>query len=247
MLESPLLRVHDLTVIIEGHTLLESIDLTVSKEEIVTLIGPNGAGKTTLLRAILGFVKPSKGSIDMQDHVRIGYMPQKMTIDLSVVISVERFLRLSPDADLKRVKEMLHLVRGDALSQKPLSGLSGGELQRVLLAKALMNRPQLLILDEPVQGVDIGGQDKLYQLIEEIRTRYKCAILIVSHDLHFVMATSDHVVCINHHICCAGSPDAITSDPQYQKLFPGQQIPEKMARYTHHHDHVHDEFEKEGS
>lgn len=220
------------------HSIIDNVSLTIHEGEIVTLIGPNGAGKTTLVRIILGLLEPSKGEIVRRPNLRIGYMPQKLQLDENLPLTVKHFLHLS-NAKKSAIPRVLQEVNIEHLSNHPLTGISGGELQRVLLARALLREPQLLVLDEPVQGVDIGGQSELYQLINQIRHRYRCGVLMVSHDLHIVMANTDIVVCLNQHVCCHGHPDTVSNDPAFLSLFGEQQAP-NLAVYTHHHDHQHD-------
>lgn len=221
-----------------GRDLLHNVDLTLERGKIVTLIGPNGAGKTTLVRVILGLMRPDAGSIERQSGLRIGYMPQKMHIDPSLPLTVQRFLSLGGKARLP-LGNVLEMTGTEGLIKTPLQHLSGGETQRVLLARALLRDPGLLVLDEPVQGVDVGGQAALYTLINDIRRRHECGVLLVSHDLHLVMATTDTVVCLNQHVCCHGHPEQVTADPAYQELF-GKNLKPQVALYTHHHDHQHD-------
>ncbi len=220
-----------------GNTsVLQTIDLSLHSNHIVTVIGPNGAGKTSLVKIIVGLLKPTGGHIERQTGIRIGYVPQRVHIDRSLPLSVERFLRLSR-RPVSAIKQTLAEVEADHLLRQSLHGLSGGEWQRVLLARALLQEPQLLVLDEPAQGVDIRGQAKLYQLITALRDRYHCGILMVSHDLHWVMAQTDTVICLNQHICCQGHPEQVSHDPAYLRLFGSEHT---IAMYRHHHDHHHD-------
>lgn len=221
-----------------GRDLLVDADLTVEAGKIVTLIGPNGAGKTTLVRTILGLMKPDRGTLHRRPGLRIGYMPQKVHIDPSLPLSVTRFLTLGGAPRLP-LAEVLALTGVAHLRNAPLQSLSGGESQRVLLARALLRDPDLLVLDEPVQGVDVRGQAVLYELINTIRLRQGCGVLLVSHDLHLVMANTDTVVCLNQHVCCQGHPEEVTADPAYLELF-GETLAPQVALYTHHHDHHHD-------
>ncbi|MDQ2076231.1 zinc ABC transporter ATP-binding protein ZnuC [Marinimicrobium sp. ABcell2] len=221
-----------------GRDILKDADLTLEVGKIVTLIGPNGAGKTTLVRTILGLMKPDSGSLQRKPGLRIGYMPQKMHVDPSLPLSVERFLTLGGKPRLA-LPEVLALTGIEHLHRARLQNLSGGETQRVLLARALLRDPDLLVLDEPVQGVDVRGQAALYDLINDIRHKQGCGVLLVSHDLHLVMANTDTVVCLNQHVCCQGHPEEVTSDPAYLALFGGTLEPQ-VALYTHHHDHHHD-------
>lgn len=237
-----LIKARGLSVIRNGRQILQNADLDLAAGKIVTLIGPNGAGKTTLVRAVLGLIKTDQGSIEKTPDLRIGYMPQKLNLDASLPLTVARFLALGgkPRVDLN---ETLLLTGIDKLINIPIQSLSGGETQRVLLARALLRDPQLLVLDEPVQGVDVVGQSALYALINEIRNQRHCGVLLVSHDLHLVMATTDTVICLNQHVCCHGHPEQVTNDPAYLALFGdiiGAQLAPQVAIYTHHHDHQHD-------
>lgn len=218
--------------------ILKAADLTLEAGKIVTLIGPNGAGKTTLVRSVLGLVRIDEGSIEKRPGLRIGYMPQKLHIDASLPLTVTRFLTLGGKPRVA-LSEVMALTGIEQLDNMPMQQLSGGETQRVLLARALLRDPQLLVLDEPVQGVDVTGQAALYGLINDIRKQRQCGVLLVSHDLHLVMATTDTVVCLNQHVCCHGHPEAVTNDPAYLALF-GETLKPQIALYTHHHDHQHD-------
>ncbi|MDM3870807.1 zinc ABC transporter ATP-binding protein ZnuC [Porticoccus sp. W117] len=213
---------------------LENVDLCVEKRRIVTLIGPNGSGKTTLVKVLLGLQEVSSGRVQRATDMRIGYMPQKLHIDSTMPLTVGRFLGLS-GANAQQCREALQRVAVAHLVESPVYGLSGGEMQRVLLARALSNKPDLLVLDEPVQGVDLAGQELLYQLIGQLRDELGCGVLMVSHDLHLVMAATDEVVCLNKHVCCHGSPQSVTANPAYLQLFG-----DKTAFYNHVHDHSHD-------
>ncbi|HFC53682.1 MAG TPA: zinc ABC transporter ATP-binding protein ZnuC [Gammaproteobacteria bacterium] len=219
-----------------GRRVLEQVDLAVRGNEIVTLVGPNGAGKSTLVRVLLGLIKPDEGSVWLQPGLRVGYMPQRLSVDPVLPLTVSRFLTLGRRCSESQVRQVLQEVGAAELLPAQVQSVSGGELQRILLARALLRDPQLLILDEPVQGVDVAGQADLYRLIGHIRERLHCGILMVSHDLHLVMATTDRVVCLNRHICCSGSPEDVRGDPAYLALFGS--APE-LAVYTHHHDHRH--------
>lgn len=220
-----------------GKAILQDISLGIMPGEILTLIGPNGAGKTTLTRILLGLLQPDSGQIQRSPGLRIGYMPQKFVIDPHLPLSVLRFLKLARTQRLK-IEDITAEVGIDELLSQAIHSISGGELQRVLLARALLAKPDLLVLDEPVQGVDVGGQARLYQLIVSLRDRLGCGVMMVSHDLHLVMASTDTVVCLNHHICCHGHPDSVSSDPAFLELF-GQPQDSALAVYTHHHDHDH--------
>lgn len=235
--EQTLIHAKNISVKRSGRTLLSHADLVLEAGKIVTLIGPNGAGKTTLVRSVLGLCKINEGVIHRRANLRIGYMPQKLHIDPSLPLTVERFLTLAGE---KSITESLSRTGALHLQTAPLQTLSGGEMQRVLLARALLGKPDLLVLDEPVQGVDVTGQAALYALINEIREEYNCGVLLVSHDLHLVMATTDTVVCLNQHVCCHGHPEQITTDPAYIALF-GSKADASIALYTHHHDHTHND------
>lgn len=236
-----LIKARGIGVVRGGRHLLKKADLTLEAGKIVTLIGPNGAGKTTLVRSVLGLIKIDEGTIEQAPDLRIGYMPQKIHIDASLPLNVERFLTLGgkPRANLA---EILQLTGIEKLTKTPMQLLSGGESQRVLLARALLRDPQLLVLDEPVQGVDVNGQSALYALINDIRKARNCGVLLVSHDLHLVMATTDTVICLNQHVCCHGHPAQVTNDPAYLALFGAANFGKQsqVALYTHHHDHQHD-------
>ncbi len=230
----PLLTLRGIEKRYRNKTVLRHIDLTLARGQILTLIGPNGAGKTTLVKIVLGLLAPDAGTVSRAAGLRIGYMPQKLALDPTLPLSAGRFLQLAePDIRLCRAAleetGILHLI------DHPVQGLSGGETQRMLLARALLRKPDLLVLDEPVQGVDVTGQEALYLLINRIRQRLNCAILMVSHDLHLVMAATDEVICLNGHICCHGSPEHVSNDPAFVELFGS-----RTALYTHHHDHHHD-------
>ena len=233
-----LLSLEDVSLRLHGTDVLEHVNLQVKRGEIVTLIGPNGAGKTSLVRIVLGLLKASSGQVNPQAKLRIGYMPQKLQIDASLPLTVQRFLLLSPGAKKAAALAALTEVGAEHLLQRPLQQVSGGELQRILLARALLREPDLLVLDEPVQGVDVNGQIELYQLITRLRDRYGCGVLMVSHDLHLVMATTNTVVCLNRHVCCSGHPEQVSLDPAFVAMF-GEQA-SALAVYSHHHDHAHD-------
>jgi zinc transport system ATP-binding protein len=233
-----LIRLDGIAVSFNGQTVLDDVELSVRPGEIVTLIGPNGAGKTTLVRVVLGLLQPERGNVRRTPRLRIGYMPQKLHVDATLPLSVLRFLRLVPGVDRKRALAALAEVGAEQVIDSPLQSISGGEMQRVLLARALLREPQLLVLDEPVQGVDVAGQAELYRLISRLRERHDCGVLMVSHDLHLVMSATDQVVCLNRHVCCSGHPEQVSGDPAFIELF-GQDA-KSLAVYHHHHDHDHD-------
>ncbi len=233
-----LIRLDGVAVSFNGQAVLDEVQLSVQPGEIVTLIGPNGAGKTTLVRVVLGLLQPDRGNVRRAARLRIGYMPQKLHVDATLPLSVLRFLRLVPGVDRKRALAALAEVGAEQVIDSPLQSISGGEMQRVLLARALLREPQLLVLDEPVQGVDVAGQAELYRLISRLRERHGCGVLMVSHDLHLVMSATDQVVCLNRHVCCSGHPEQVSGDPAFIELF-GQDA-KSLAVYHHHHDHAHD-------
>ncbi|NVL42937.1 zinc ABC transporter ATP-binding protein ZnuC [Pseudomonas syringae pv. actinidiae] len=234
-----LIRLEQVAVTLSGQSVLDNIQLSVRPGEIVTLIGPNGAGKTTLVRAVLGLLKPDSGTVWRKPKLRVGYMPQKLHVDQTLPLSVLRFLRLVPGVDRVAAQSGgLKKSAPEKVIDSPLQGISGGEMQRVLLARALLRKPELLVLDEPVQGVDVAGQAELYSLITRLRDRHQCGVLMVSHDLHLVMSTTDQVVCLNRHVCCSGHPEQVSHDPAFVELF-GKNA-QSLAIYHHHHDHAHD-------
>ncbi len=208
------------------------------KGEIVTLIGPNGAGKSSIVRGLLGLIPIAEGHITKSADLTIGYVPQKLAIDPIMPLTVDRFLRTGKPSDGARRRAVLAEVGAEARLDGMLHHLSGGEFRRVLLARALLQDPTLLILDEPVQGVDAPGQIDLYDLIADTAERRNCGVLIVSHDLHLVMARTHRVICVQGHICCAGTPESVAQDPAYIKLF-GPQGAQSLAVYSHSHDHHH--------
>lgn len=234
------LRLEGVGVDIEGRTLLDRIDLTIRTEEVVTLVGPNGGGKSTLLKVAVGDVSIARGDVWRRPGLTIGYMPQKLAIDSTMPISVRRFVQLgaAPDAGMDLVEATLDRVGALRLADKQMHWLSGGETQRALLARALIRAPDVLVLDEPTQGLDQGGAAMFYRLIDEVRRETGAAVLLASHDLHVVMAASNRVLCVNGHICCQGAPEHVSSHPEYKALF-GPVEAESFALYHHHHDHRH--------
>ncbi len=247
-----LLALREVTLAIGERRVLDRVSLQLRRGQILTVIGPNGAGKSSLLKIALGLVTPSSGKVERTDGCRIGYMPQRLQLDPTLPISVGRFLALGCNNkegrnDAQRVEAALGETGVAHLRHSPLQAISGGELQRVLLARALLRDPDLLVLDEPAQGVDLAGQTALYELIATLSRRLDCGVLMVSHDLHWVMAQTDEVICLNHHICCRGHPEQVGSDPAYRALFgavpgiaPGTTLAPALAPYLHHHNHEHD-------
>ena len=233
-----LIEARHLCVRLGGTEVLHDISLAVEPGEIITVVGPNGSGKSTLLRALLGILPPAAGRVARAPGLRLGYVPQRLQIDRSMPITVRRFLSLPVRVTDAQAAEVLVRVGMDGSATLQMAALSGGQLQRVLLARALLARPQVLMLDEPTQGLDQPGEAAFYRLIEEVRAGTGCAVLMVSHDLHVVMAASDRVVCLNGHVCCEGTPQVVSSAPEYRALF-GLGTHGALALYRHEHDHDH--------
>lgn len=221
-----------------AQTLLRDVSVSVQAGEIVTIIGPNGAGKTTLLRILLGLIRPDAGTFRRRDGLRIGYLPQRLPIDPVLPLTVARLMTLTVRRPRRAVQDALAETGVGHLIDAAVQALSGGELQRVLLGRALLMDPDLLVLDEPVQGVDFAGEAALYELIGALRHRRGCGVLMVSHDLHVVMASADRIICLNQHVCCAGTAETVGQHPEYIRLF-GARAAQALAVYTHHHDHAH--------
>ena len=217
--------------------LLHDVDLRIEAGEIVTVIGPNGAGKATLLKAIIGAIPISAGRINTPAGLRIGYTPQKIQLENTMPITVARFLSLAGRLPKGARADVLDKTDVTTLRDAQMADLSGGELQRVLLARALLRKPDLLILDEPTQGLDQPAEARFYRLLSEVRKETGAAVLMVSHDLHVVMAQSDRVVCLNGHVCCSGAPAHVSADPSYKELFGARA---ELALYEHRHDHSHE-------
>ena len=235
-----LLTLDNIGLVRDERAILSRIQLTVARGEIVTLIGPNGSGKSSLVKIAVGLLRPNTGTRQLLPNINIGYMPQALKLDKSLPISVQHFLQLTahrPKAP--QIITALAEVGVERLLKSSVHSLSGGEWQRVLLARALLQQPDLLVLDEPMQGVDLTGQEELYNLLADVPKRHGCGILMVSHDLHLVMAATDKVICLNGHICCEGHPEAVSTHPEYLRLF-GWQGSKGLAVYSHHHDHQHD-------
>ncbi len=234
-----LLRLRDISFARHQRTILDTVNVVLHQNEIVTLIGPNGAGKSTLLKIALGLIAPDSGTVWRQPQARLGYVPQKLSLIPSLPLTVARFVTLSVKASREQILAALEQTGVAYLIDASVHTLSGGEWQRVLLARALLPQPSLLLLDEPAQGLDVSGQNAFYDLLGYIRDTQHCGILLVSHDLHLVMASSDQVVCLQHHICCSGKPETLQHDPAYLALFGAHNV-QHLAAYHHHHDHVHD-------
>lgn len=222
-----------------GRWIVRDIDIEIATGEIVTLIGPNGGGKSTTAKALLGLIAPDAGEVTRADGLKVGYVPQRFQIDVTLPLDVKRLMTLTQKHAPETIRAALERVNAGHLLGRAIQHLSGGELQRVLLARAIAGTPDLLILDEPVQGVDYAGEIALYELIGTIRDELGCGILLISHDLHIVMAATDRVVCIEGHVCCSGAPRHVMGDASFQRLF-GQRGAQSLAIYRHHHDHVHD-------
>lgn len=218
--------------------LVQGVDLTIARGEIVTLIGPNGSGKSTTAKLATGVLKPSMGKVSRKAGLKIGYVPQKLTIDWTLPLTVERLMTLTGHYSAREIGTALEAVGATRLLKAAVQELSGGEFQRVLFARAMIRKPDLLVLDEPVQGVDFSGEVALYELVRQIRDTTQSGILMISHDLHVVMAETDTVICLNGHVCCRGTPQAVKRSPEYLKLF-GERAAASLAIYQHHHDHEH--------
>jgi len=218
--------------------LVKGISFEISQGQIVTLIGPNGSGKTTTAKMILNIMNEDEGQITRNTD-KMAYVPQKINIDWTMPLRVIDFMKITNNLNDNQVVESLTTTGVDKLLYNQIHNLSGGEFQRVLIARAIAKKPDLLVLDEPVQGVDYNGEIALYNLIKKISVNLNCGILLISHDMHFVMSTTDHVVCLNGHICCSGTPSSVVKNPEYIKLF-GEHNSETLSYYQHHHDHSHD-------
>ena len=217
---------------------LQNINLSLNANEIVTIVGPNGSGKTTLFKAIIGSVPLSKGKISIKPNLRIGYVPQQLKVDQTLPITVERFLKLATRNN-NDIEKMIAFFGSENIFREQINSLSGGQMQRVLLARALVNKPEILLLDEATRGLDQPGIASFYRKIENISKETNCAVLMISHDLHVVMRASDRVICVNGHICCQGTPENVATSPEYQTLF-GSNIDGSFALYRHKHNHNHD-------
>ena len=234
----PLINATGIAMAYGRRQILNGVDLAVRPGEIVALIGPNGSGKSTLARILLGVLKPDAGVVMRQPGLRLGYVPQRLPLDTVLPLTVGRLMGLTNRVDAGRMAMALTEVGASDLAEAAVAELSGGELQRILIARALLRDPDLLVLDEPTANVDFNGQIALYELIRRIRDRRGCGVLTISHDLHLVMSATDRVVCLNAHICCEGRPEAVSRHPAYVALF-GEQAAQNLAVYTHDHDHDH--------
>tara|TARA_B100000073_G_scaffold21942_1_gene17278 strand:- start:23 stop:763 length:741 start_codon:yes stop_codon:yes gene_type:complete len=217
--------------------LVRGISLEINQGQIVTLIGPNGSGKTTTAKIILNILNTDEGLVTGNAN-KMAYVPQKINIDWTMPLRVIDFMKITSSLNNTQITESLVMTGVDKLLYNQIHSLSGGEFQRVLIARAIAKKPDLLVLDEPVQGVDFNGEIALYNLIKKISINLNCGILLISHDMHFVMSTTDHVICLNGHICCSGSPSSVVKNPEYIKLF-GEHNSETLSYYQHQHDHSH--------
>jgi zinc transport system ATP-binding protein len=233
-----LIEAKNIVVTRDGLSILQDVSLTINPKDFITILGPNGAGKSMLLKCLMGLYKPDKGTVRKDSKLKIGYVPQHFSPEQTMPITTEQFLKLRKKIHSQAVQIVAEETNTRNLMNKPLHVLSGGELQRVLLARSLLGEPELLVLDEPAQNLDISGQLEFYKLLEKIYLERPLSILMVSHDLHMVMATTKQVVCLFHHICCSGEPQAVTKDPEFISLF-GKDMANMMAVYQHSHNHSH--------
>lgn len=239
MTDPALVSLEDVSLARGGQTVLSGVSLAVRPGRIVTIVGPNGAGKSTLVKVALGLLAPDSGKVTRAEGMVVGYVPQSLNVEPTLPLSVRRFLSMAaPRASRPEQEAALERVGAGHVLGRQVVQLSGGELQRVMLARAVLRRPRLLVLDEPVGGVDMAGQAEIYDLIADFARTQGTGVLMVSHDLHVVMAATDEVVCLNRHVCCAGHPEAVSRHPEYLALF-GTRVANSLAVYTHVHDHQH--------
>lgn len=234
----PLFKLDNAGIHQSGRWLVRGVSFSLEPGEIVTLIGPNGSGKSTTAKMALGIIKPNEGQITRRSELCVAYVPQKLSVDWTLPLTVRRFMSLTGHISETEASDAMAATGVSHLASESVRTLSGGEFQRVMLARAIARKPDLLVLDEPVQGVDFSGEILLYDLIKRIRDELGCGILLISHDLHVVMATTDRVVCLNGHVCCSGTPTVVASTPEYKALF-GARAASTLAVYEHHHDHTH--------
>jgi zinc transport system ATP-binding protein len=228
----------DMGVYRDGRWLVRNVDIAITRGEIVTLVGPNGSGKSTIAKVVLGILKANRGDVRRRPGLRIGYVPQSLVVDATLPLTVRRLMTLTGRHDEADITAALEATGISHLADAGVQVLSGGEFQRALIARAILGNPDLLVLDEPVQGVDFAGEVALYELIRDVRDATNCGVLLISHDLHLVMADSDHVICVNGHVCCQGTPQAVAGNPEFARLF-GARAADTLAVYQHHHDHAH--------
>jgi len=241
-----LISAQNLHVVRHSKAILENVSLDVNLRDFITIIGPNGAGKSVLLKCLMGLLRPSSGTVHRKQNLRVGYVPQRLVPDPTIPITTHRFLSLRKKTSVEKLRNIAQDTGVFPLLEKPLYALSGGELQRVLLARALLNDPEVLVLDEPAQNLDIVGQLAFYKLLEQIYRERVLSILMVSHDLHMVMAATKKVICLFHHICCSGEPQVVTRDPAFATLF-GDDMAAMLAVYQHEHNHSHDTSNKDNT
>ena len=234
-----LISAKNVSVLKHQKSILDNIDIQINKNDFITIIGPNGAGKTMLLKCLMGFYKPTSGRIERKEKLKIGYMPQSISVINTMPMTVKDFITVRKEYDDISLNKVITEVNISEIVNKQLSVLSGGEMQRVLLARSLLNNPDLLILDEPAQNLDISGQLNFYKLIQEIYSKRNVSILMVSHDLHLVMVSTKKVLCLYKHICCSGAPQQIAKDPEFLSMF-GKDMANMLSIYQHSHDHNHD-------
>jgi len=235
---APLVSLTGAGVYRNGRWLVRGVDFSVRPGEIVTLIGPNGSGKSTSAKMAIGVIKADEGLVQRKSGLRVGYVPQRLAVDWTMPLTVRRLMTLTTPLSPSEVESALEAVGIPHLAGAEVQHLSGGEFQRALLARAMARKPDILVLDEPVQGVDFSGEIALYDLITSIRNSTGCGILLISHDLHVVMAETDTVICLNGHVCCRGTPAAVSQSPEYMRLF-GAKAAQTLAVYSHDHDHTH--------
>ena len=233
-----LIEISNLEIKYGSKKVLQNINLSLNTGEIVTIVGPNGSGKTSLFKAIIGSIPYSNGKIRIKPNIRVGYVPQQLKVDQTLPITVERFLKLAI-RDYNNTEKIAAFLGSENIFKEQINNLSGGQMQRVLLARALINEPEVLLLDEATRGLDQPGIAAFYKKIENISKKTNCAVLMISHDLHVVMKASDRVICVNGHICCEGTPESVATSPEYKTLF-GSDIDSSFALYKHKHDHNHD-------
>lgn len=236
MINTTLASLDQISLKQQDKVILHDVSLELQAGKVLTIIGPNGAGKSTLVRVLLGLQKPTSGKIWRKPNLKVGYVPQKININTLMPLSVKRFILLAGKGD---VQLALKEAGVEHLQEQDIQQLSGGEFQRVLIARALLRQPELLVLDEPAQGVDVLGQSELYEQIAQLKKTYGFGVLMVSHDLHLVMQKSDQVLCLNQHVCCSGQADSVSKHPEYERLFGGTSA-DGLAVYTHNHNHCHD-------
>lgn len=235
---SALIQFDKVSLEANGQHIVQDITFEIKKPEIITLLGPNGAGKTSLVRLLVGLESPTQGSITRHPNLCIGYVPQQLSLKKSLPLTALRFLQAGKKSSEQQIKDALRLAQAEHLIHKSVQILSGGERQKLLLARALLGAPDLLVLDEPMQGIDLHGQEELYSLLYDLQRQQDISIFLVSHDLHIVMSESNHIMCLNKHLCCSGSSEEIQSNPEFLKMF-GLESAAHLAIYTHRHDHHH--------